>query len=174
MAIHSISTKENFIFFGSDSEEYNTLKDSAPVSVVDSGINIQYDMKETEEKMEAYGYISENGNLHFKNKNEIKEITSLYKIFLDNSKLSTPCAYFGVPSVEYEKLKAETYCFKPKINNRSRSKKRRGNSRDRNQALSHAETLIHKGEKYKEKIEKLREEKLFKEVEGCTFNPVTN
>lgn len=68
--------------------------DSQYVSVFDiqedPRINIKYDEKSISSKMQRYGYLSSSGNFHFSSLDEIKEVTRLYKVFLDNYKISAP------------------------------------------------------------------------------------
>lgn len=70
--------------------EYSTVKNSGIMAKDDPGINIQYDIKESENKMQPYGSVDEENIFTFNDNSEIKEISSLYKIFLDNSKISAP------------------------------------------------------------------------------------
>jgi len=148
LAIHNISSNEKFTFMDDNGNEYSTVKNSGIMAKDDPGINIQYDIKESENKMQPYGSVDEENIFTFNDNSEIKEISSLYKIFLDNSKISAPWAYFGVTSPSYEKFKAENYSFKPKINGRSRSR-RRDKSNEENERKTHAEILLLKGEQYK-------------------------
>lgn len=174
LAVHGISTKEKFIFYTTENNDDELLQENNHIAVDDPGINIQYDAETTEQKMQPYGFLGDKSNFHFYSMDEIKEISKLYKVFLDNCKISAPWAYYGASSPEYELLKAQTYSFKPKINE-SRSSKQLNISRESGtKNSSHAEKLLKKGQQYKKNIDNLRLERKTKETEGCTFIPKTN
>jgi hypothetical protein len=168
LAIHSITTSEKFIFTSSASQ-----LESQYVSVYDiqedPRINIKYDKSSLSSKMQRYGYLSPSSNFHFSSLDEIKEVSRLYKVFLDNYKISAPCAYYGCNSPSYERQKAEENVFKPKIN-RSRSRK----DTKQEDYKSREEVLLKKGEVYRERLMERKKGRAEEEVKGWTFVPETN
>lgn len=58
LAIHGIPTKEKFVFYGANEEQYSTLKECTTMAEEDDSINIQYDHEQTVEKMQPYGILS--------------------------------------------------------------------------------------------------------------------
>lgn len=86
LAIHNISSKEKFVC----SEEYQSLKEPPTTTEGEPGINIKYNVREAEEKMDVYGYFEEKGRFGFQSGNEVKAVSSVFKIFLDNCKLNAP------------------------------------------------------------------------------------
>lgn len=171
-AMHNITSKEKFKFNNYVDEGSASNYTSVVDIPEDPMINIRYDREITESRMHPYGYVSEKGNFHFNSYDEVKEVIKLYKVFIDNSKLTAPWAYFNATSPDYEKEKAEIYCFKPKIN---KSKSKKGFTEDDEyKNLSHAQVLLQKGEKYKQKVDGLRAQKYHDELNGWTFTPLTN
>jgi len=161
LGVHEISAREKFQF-NVDNEQTSEETDGE-----DSLINIQYSADKLENKMHPYGHFSDKGNFKFHSANEVHEVAKLFKVLIDNQKISAPWAYFGAISPEYEKEKNKELSFKPKINIIEQSF-------TNNKSSVIEEVLLEKGERYKEKAIDLREKIAQKEIEGCTFTPSTN
>lgn len=103
--------------------------------------------------MHPYGYIIKDSKFEFKSYEEINEIYRLYKVFLDNYKISKPAAY-------YRDNRMDTNTTSNK------------NSEKETIGISRAELLLQKGKKYKEKQNHKREELYNREIKDCTFKPM--
>ena len=175
LAVHGFTTSEKFSFSPSDYDSINQNNETGLKVIDGSGININYNPEATESKYQQYGYLDDKANLCFNSQDEIKELMNIYKVFCDNWKTNAPWAYYGVPNPDYERIKSETCSFKPKINESKSNKLILKQTEDElNKNLTHAEQLIRKGEKYKEKVQSLRINQYNNEIKGCTFIPVTN
>jgi len=84
LGVHEISAREKFQF-NVDNEQTSEETDGE-----DSLINIQYSADKLENKMHPYGHFSDKGNFKFHSANEVHEVAKLFKVLIDNQKISAP------------------------------------------------------------------------------------
>lgn len=107
--------------------------------------------------MKAYGYFDDNECFHFNNTDEFNEVVKLYKTFVDNYQLTAPCAYYGVASPKFDKSNIQNFSFKPTINKSKSVKHLKPADEESEGQISHVDQLLKKGEKYREKLQHLRD-----------------